>query len=128
MLPELNPEENLRKTGRTEKRQTKANRVTEAIASRDYNNLYITSSFFKDRNKYKAFCAFYAVMRIVDNRIDNLPQSVKQNTESQKRELKVVDAWEQVVISEIFPFQHSFGLIFLKQCAQILWRMSLKLG
>jgi phytoene/squalene synthetase len=95
MLPELNAKEKLRKV----KRQKKVNSVTEAIASKDYNNLYISSSFFKDRMKYKAFCAFYAVMRIVDDRIDNLPLSTKQNEETLKKELVVVDSWEQVVIS-----------------------------
>jgi len=73
--------------------------VTETIASRDHNNLYITSLFFKDRMKYKAFCAFYAVMRIVDDRIDNLPLLIKQNEVLQKQELGVVDAWEHLVIS-----------------------------
>jgi phytoene synthase len=97
MLPELNTKRKLRKSNKRMKRQKKAYRVTEVIASRDKNNLYITSSFFKDRNKYEAFCAFYAVMRIVDDRIDNLPLSVKQNEESLKSELRVVDAWEQVV-------------------------------
>jgi phytoene/squalene synthetase len=90
MLPELNTKEKLRKTRKTVKLQKKAYKVTEAIASKDHNNLYITSLFFKDRLKYKAFCAFYAVMRIVDDRIDNLPLSIKQNEESCKRELKVV--------------------------------------
>jgi phytoene synthase len=99
MLPELNTKEKLRKTGKSLKRQKRAYQVAEAITSRDHNNLYITSLFFKDRLKYKDFCAFYAVMRIVDDRIDNLPLSIKQNEETQKRELKVVDAWEQVVIS-----------------------------
>jgi len=98
MLTDLNTKEKLRKTNRTLKRQEKAFGVTEAIASRDHNNLYITSSFFKDRMKYKAFCAFYATMRIVDDRIDNLPTSIKQNAESQKRELAVVNAWKQLVI------------------------------
>jgi phytoene synthase len=97
MAPELNLKGKLRKTRRTVKRLIKANRVTEAIASRDHNNLYITSSFFKDRIKYKAFCAFYAVMRIVDDRIDNLPLFIKQNEDSQNRELEVVDAWEKLV-------------------------------
>lgn len=81
-------------------------RVAESIAARDNNNLYITSSFFRDRTKYTAFCAFYAVMRIVDDRIDNLPQVKKQNAETQKHELEVVDAWEQLVVSchqGIFP-------------------------
>lgn len=74
-------------------------RITEAIASKDHNNLYITSTFFKDRNKYYAFCAFYAVMRIVDDRIDNIPLSEKQSEETQRQELRIVDAWEQVVLS-----------------------------
>jgi phytoene synthase len=99
MLPELNTKENLRQNRRTVRKQKNIYQVTEKIASKDHNNLYITSLFFKDRIKYKAFCAFYAVMRIVDDRIDNLPLSFKQCKESQKRELKVVDAWEQVVMS-----------------------------
>lgn len=98
MLSGLNTKRKLRKSKKRVKRQKSAYRVTEAIASRDNNNLYITSSFFKDKLKYKAFCAFYAVMRIVDDRIDNLPISVKQNKESLKSELKVVDAWEQLVM------------------------------
>jgi hypothetical protein len=89
MLPELNIKQKLGRSRRTVKQQMKAYRVTEAIASRDHNNLYITSSFFMDRMKYKAFCAFYAVMRLVDDRIDNLPLSNKQNEESQKGELSV---------------------------------------
>ena len=99
MLPALNTKEKLRKTKRTVIQQKNTYRVAEKIASKDHNNLYITSSFFKDRNKYEAFCAFYAVMRIVDDRIDNLPLSVKQNEESLKNELKVVNSWEKVVIS-----------------------------
>jgi len=73
--------------------------VTEEIASKDHNNLYITSSFFKDSVKYKAFCAYYAVMRIVDDRVDNLPLSLAGNEELCNRELGVVNAWEQVIIS-----------------------------
>lgn len=90
MLPELNTTENLKRTIETEKRKKKTYRVTEVIASRDHNNLYINSSVFKDRLKYKAFNAIYAVMRIVDNRNDNLLLLVKQS-----------------------------GLIFLKKCAQM---------
>ena len=73
--------------------------VTEAIASKDQNNLYITSSFFEDLIKYKAFCAYYAVMRVVDDRVDNLPLPVNRSVELCDRELGVVDAWEQVVSS-----------------------------
>ncbi len=71
--------------------------AAEAIASRDRNNLYITSSFFRDPMKYRAFCAYYAMMRVVDDRIDNLPSSGRRCARMQKRELGVVKAWEQVV-------------------------------
>jgi phytoene/squalene synthetase len=99
MLPELSTKEKLRKTRRTVKWQERAHDVTETIASKDHNNLYITSSFFRDRIKNKAFCAYYAVMRIVDDRVDNLPWPNHRSEEMQKRELSVVDAWERVVNS-----------------------------
>ncbi|UCG67228.1 MAG: squalene/phytoene synthase family protein [Deltaproteobacteria bacterium] len=86
--------------------QTQAHEVTEAIASRDGNNLYVTSSFFGDPLKYRAFCAYYAVMRVVDDRIDNLPSPGSRCAEVRKRELGVVEAWERVVRSSyhgIYP-------------------------
>jgi len=79
--------------------ETRAHEVTEAIASRDRNNLYVTSSFFRDPIKYRAFCAYYALMRVVDDRIDNLPSPSSRCAELRKRELDVVAAWERVVRS-----------------------------
>jgi phytoene/squalene synthetase len=78
---------------------TQAHEVTEAIASKDHNNLYFTSSFFRDPIKYRAFCAYYAIMRIVDDRIDDLPSKSTRCAELQKRELSVVAAWERVIRS-----------------------------
>jgi len=98
MLPELKTKK-IRQPKRKTAWQKWALDVTEEIASKDHNNLYITSSFFKDSVKYKAFCAYYAVMRIVDDRVDNLPLSLAGNEELCNRELGVVNAWEQVIIS-----------------------------
>jgi phytoene/squalene synthetase len=77
----------------------RADDVTEAIASKDRNNLYITSSFFRDPAKYRAFCAYYAVMRTVDDRIDQLFEQDRRSTARQQRDLEVVNAWEQAVRS-----------------------------
>lgn len=99
MLPDLNIRIKLRKIRRKVQQKRNSFRVTERIVSRDHNNLYITSSFFRDQNKYRAFCAYYAVMRVVNDRIDNLTPLDKRNLDRKKSELSVVDAWEQVAIS-----------------------------
>lgn len=81
------------------KQQKLTYHVTEAIASKDHNNLYITSLFFRDRIKYRAFCVFYSVMRLVDDRVDSLSLDDNCRKKLCERELNVVNAWEQVVIS-----------------------------
>ena len=70
--------------------QPRAHEVTEAIASKDRNNLYVTSTFFRGHIKYRAFCAYYAIMRVVDDRIDNLPSQSSRCAELRKRELAPV--------------------------------------
>ncbi|MEJ2194009.1 MAG: squalene/phytoene synthase family protein [Ignavibacteriaceae bacterium] len=57
----------------------------------------MTSSFFKDSIKYRAFCAYYAVMRIVDDRVDNLPIIANRGKKLIELELNVINAWKQVV-------------------------------
>jgi phytoene synthase len=71
----------------------------EAIAARDNNNLYLTSRFFRDPERYKAFCAFYALMRVVDDRIDDIPDRIHLSERSRDREHAVVSAWETSVLS-----------------------------
>jgi len=73
--------------------------AAEAIAARDHNNLYLTSCFLRDPERYKAFCAFYALMRIVDDRIDDIPDRVLLPQQSRVREHEVVSAWERSVLS-----------------------------
>ena len=79
--------------------RTRADEVTEAIASKDRNNLYVTSSFFKDPAKFRAFCTYYAIMRLVDDRVDSLPTPCGLSEKLREHELAIVTAWEQVVKS-----------------------------
>ncbi len=84
---------------------TGADAVAEAIAARDANNLYRTSCFFQDPERYRSFCAQYAIMRIVDDRIDALPAPVSLTPPELVAERDVVDAWRSAV-ETIYEEQH----------------------
>jgi phytoene/squalene synthetase len=71
--------------------------IAEAIASRDKNNLYLSSRYFGDANKYRAFCALYAVMRVLDDRIDSLPSRAGLSATGRAAEHAVVDRWARAV-------------------------------
>jgi phytoene synthase len=69
----------------------------ESIASRDLNNLYLTSRFFADPVRYRAFCAFYAVMRRVDDRVDELCARSGVPAAERQRVAAEVAAWRRAV-------------------------------
>ena len=71
--------------------------VAERIAARDLNNLYQTSCFFHERERYAAFCSLYAVMRVIDDRIDGLPFAQRSSPAVVATERGIVDAWERVL-------------------------------
>jgi len=71
--------------------------AAEAVAAKDQNNLYVVSRYFADREKYLAFCAFYAVMRLVDDRIDAIPSRNELAPEAKAYEHRVVDFWQRAV-------------------------------
>ena len=71
--------------------------VAEAIAAKDQNNLYLVSRYFADPEKYRAFCALYAVMRLVDDRIDAIPSRTELLPEARAFEHRVVEFWERAV-------------------------------
>ncbi len=73
--------------------------VAEGIASKDQNNLYLTSRYFADPGKYRAFCALYAVMRLVDDRIDDIPSRTELAPQARAFEHGVVEFWEQAVMA-----------------------------
>ncbi len=71
--------------------------VAEIIAAKDQNNLYLVSRYFADPEKYRAFCALYAVMRLVDDRIDAIPSRAELAPETRNFEHSVVEFWERAV-------------------------------
>ena len=73
--------------------------TSEEIAAKDLNNLYRTSCFFADPNRYKSFCAVYAVMRIVDDRVDEILARDTVSEEGINREREILEAWHGCVSS-----------------------------
>ena len=73
--------------------------AAEAIAARDANNLYRASCFFQDPARYRSFCAQYAVMRVVDDRVDALPTRTGLDHAALELERAVINAWEVAVDS-----------------------------
>lgn len=71
--------------------------VAESIAARDANNLYRTSCFFQDPARYRSFCAQYAIMRVVDDRIDALPARMVLSSREIAAEHDIVAAWRSAV-------------------------------
>lgn len=69
--------------------------VAERIASKDRSNLYVVSQFFDDRARYDAFIAMYAVMRLVDDRVDNVTDKMRLSSESRQALLEEIDEWER---------------------------------
>ncbi len=71
--------------------------ISERIAAQDLNNLYLTSRFFEDRLKYLGFCGLYALMRVIDDRIDDIPDRQKLTAADRQREHAIVDAWAEAL-------------------------------
>jgi len=71
--------------------------IAESIAARDRNNLYRASCYFREEERYRAFCASYAIMRIVDDRVDGFLSKPYASGEDRARALSVVEAWHQVI-------------------------------
>jgi phytoene/squalene synthetase len=69
--------------------------VSERVASKDRSNLYIVSQFFEDRARYDAFIAMYAVMRLVDDRVDDVTDKALLSPIARDALLCELDAWEK---------------------------------
>jgi phytoene synthase len=68
--------------------------VCERIAARDRSSLYLTSQFFEDRSRYDAFIAMYAVMRLIDDIIDNVPDKSRLPAEERAALETELDRWD----------------------------------
>ena len=47
-------------------------KVVQKITSKDRSNLYLTSQFIDDPKRYQAFLSMYAIMRVVDDSVDEV--------------------------------------------------------
>jgi phytoene synthase len=80
--------------GVTQAQLDSALEVCETIAARDRSSLYLTSQFFEDRSRYAAFIAMYAVMRRIDDIIDNVPDKARLPAEERAGLETELDRWE----------------------------------
>lgn len=81
-------------TGITRDRLKEALCIAERIASKDRSNLYVVSQFFEDRARYDAFIAMYAVMRLIDDRVDDVPDKALLSQPAREALLLELDRWE----------------------------------
>lgn len=77
--------------------------AVETIASRDLNNLYLTSRFFEDRERYAAFCSLYALMRVIDDRVDEIPDRDALDDDARRAEHAAIDAWSDAFLGAVGP-------------------------
>jgi phytoene synthase len=70
----------------------------ENIAKQKNPFLYYVSSFFKDKNKFKAFCSTYASMRILDDFIDDINNRNSLTSNEKMFYLSEIDRWETLII------------------------------
>ncbi|MEM9554181.1 MAG: squalene/phytoene synthase family protein [Acidobacteriota bacterium] len=75
--------------------------VVEEIAARDLNNLYLTSRFFTDAARYRAFCALYALMRVIDDRVDAISDREALSSDARRREHDAIDAWSGAFLDAV---------------------------
>lgn len=69
--------------------------VAERIAGKDRSNLYVVSQFFEDRARYEAFIAMYAVMRLIDDRVDHVEDKTLLTDADRSALVAELNDWER---------------------------------
>jgi phytoene/squalene synthetase len=71
----------------------------QVVAARDRSNAFIASQFLDDRARYDAFVAMYAVMRLVDDFIDDVPDKLRLSESKRARLMAELDRWESRIVA-----------------------------
>jgi phytoene synthase len=69
----------------------------ERIAKQKNPFLYYVSSFFEDKNKFKAFCSTYASMRILDDFVDGIKNRTELSRNEKTFYLEEINKWEKLI-------------------------------
>jgi phytoene synthase len=72
-------------------------RYCENIAKQKNPFLYFVSQFFRDKNKFKAFCSTYSSMRILDDFIDGIDNRKSLSNRDKNSYHSAVDRWETLI-------------------------------
>lgn len=75
----------------------KAYRHCAEITGRGVPNLYLAARFFDHQEVFDAFCATYASMRIIDDRVDGLANRATLSAEGKRQLLEDVQTWREQV-------------------------------
>lgn len=71
----------------------------EIVAAKDRSNVYTSSQFLEDGARYDAFIATYAVMRLVDDFIDNVPDKLRLSESERARLQEQLDRCERRIVA-----------------------------
>ena len=86
-------------TGVTASQLADALEVCTEVVRRDPSNLYVTSQFLEDPARYDAFVAMYAVMRLVDDYVDDVPDKSRLSETERARLKAELDHWETRIVA-----------------------------
>lgn len=70
-------------------------RVAQEVTAKDRSNLYLTSQFLRERERYQAFVAMYAVMRVIDDAIDDVLDKDQLTGPARAQLHAALDGWRQ---------------------------------